>query len=138
MPKLGFITFRGREDKMAEVAAIFSNYLSKDVLDVGCDAKYLASAVQGHYVGIDIQGTPDIQANVETGLPFHNKTFDTVLAFDVLEHCDCLHHVFDELCRVSRSHLIIGLPNMYEWHFRAMFALGKNLSGKYGLPLEQP
>ncbi len=45
---------------------------------------------------------------------------------------------FEELCRVSRAYVIIGLPNMYEWHFRVMFLLGRKLGGKYGLPIDPP
>jgi hypothetical protein len=55
-----------------------------------------------------------------------------------LEHLDNIHYAFDELCRVARRYVIIGLPNMYEWRFRVMFLMGKRLSGKYGLPVEPP
>lgn len=136
MPPLRYVSFRGRKDKLAEVAQLFSDYLKGDVLDVGCDARHLSSLVQGRYVGVDIAGSPDIQVNVEEGLPFCNRSFDTVVAFDVLEHCDRIHFVFDELCRIARSYVVIGLPNMYEWRFRLMFLLGMKLSGKYGLSSE--
>lgn len=130
--------FRGREDKLFEAARLFDSYLKGDVLDVGCDAKHLSEKIQGRYVGIDVGGAADIRVNLEAGLPFHDKSFDAVVAFDVLEHCERIHFVFDELCRVSRCHIIIGLPNMYEWHFRLVFLLGKGLGGKYGLPPEVP
>lgn len=133
VPRLRYVSIRGREDKFTKIAQCFSDYLNGDVLDVGCDARHLSSLVQGRYVGVDIAGFPDIQLNVEEGLPFCNRCFDTVVAFDVLEHCDRIHFVFDELCRVARSYVVIGLPNMYEWSFRVMFLLGKKLSGKYGL-----
>lgn len=133
-----YALFREREDKLAEVARLFDNYLMGDVLDVGCDQRFLADSVQGHYVGVDITGSPDVLADVDEGLPFRDLSFDCVIAFDVLEHCNRIHFVFDELCRVARKHVLIGLPNMYEWRFRLMFLLGKNLSGKYGLPREPP
>jgi SAM-dependent methyltransferase len=132
------VVSRGREDKLAVAAQLFSNYLTGDVLDVGCDAKHLSHFVQGRYVGVDITGAPDIRVNLEDRLPFRAGSFDTVVAFDVLEHLEQLHFAFDELCRISRSYLIVGLPNMYEWRFRAMFLLGKRLSGKYGLSCEPP
>ncbi len=138
MQKLRYVVSRGREDKLAVAAQLFSNYLIGDVLDIGCDAKHLSRSVQGWYVGVDIAGSPDICVNLENGCPFRDKSFDTVVAFDVLEHLDRLHFAFDELCRVSRSYLAIGLPNMYEWRFRTMFFLGKRFSGKYGLPCEPP
>jgi Methyltransferase domain len=131
------VMFRGREDKMAEVGHLL-HYLTGEVLDVGCDVKYLSKMVQGYYVGLDISGVPDVQANIEYGLPFQQKSFDAVVAFDVLEHCDRIHFVFDELCRVSRQYVVIGLPNIYEWHFRLSFIVGNRLSGKYGLACEPP
>jgi len=132
------VSFRGREDKLVLLGNIFSGYLQGSVLDVGCDQRQLSPMVSGRYVGIDISGTPDLVVNVEHGLPFKDGSFDTVIAFDVLEHLDKIHYVFDELCRVARRYVIIGLPNMYEWRFRVMFLLGKRLSGKYGLPIEPP
>jgi hypothetical protein len=132
------IAFRGRENKLLTMSRVFSHYLVGDVLDVGCDKKYIADIVDGNYLGIDIVDTADIRANLENGLPFRDRTFDTVLAFDVLEHLERLHYVFDDLCRISRSYVIIGLPNTYEWTFRVMFILGMNLGGKYGLPVESP
>jgi len=130
--------FQGREDKLAVAGDILSKYLCGSVLDVGCDQMHLAKMVRGRYVGIDVNGTPDLIVNVEHGLPFQDKSFDTVVAFDVLEHLDDIHAAFDELCRVARRYVILGLPNMYEWRFRIMFLLGRRLSGKYGLPAEAP
>lgn len=129
-----YVTFLRRKGKLAEVSRVFSSKFIGDVLDVGCDAKHLSSSVQGRYLGIDIAGSPDVRINVEMGLPFKDKTFDTVVAFDVLEHCDRIHFVFDELCRVSRKYVIIGLPNMYEWRFRLRYLFGRRVSSKYGLP----
>ncbi len=132
------VDFRGREDKLALAGGILQNYLRGSMLDVGCDQKHLAKIVTGRYVGVDSSGKPDLVVNVENGLPFKNKSFDTVVAFDILEHVDNIHYVFDELCRVARRFVVIGVPNMYEWRFRLMFLLGKPLSGKYGLPIDLP
>ncbi|MBZ0160461.1 methionine biosynthesis protein MetW [Candidatus Methylomirabilis sp.] len=131
------VRFHGREDKLALSWETLSNYMSGSVLDVGCDEKYLAAFVK-NYVGVGIGGNPDLIVNVEDGLPFKDKSFDTTVAFDVLEHLDDIHYGFDELCRVAKRYIIVGLPNMYEWRFRLMFLLGKRLSGKYGLPTNAP
>lgn len=130
--------FRSREDKCRILASMLRRYLAGNVLDVGCGQKYLAAFVGERYVGLDIAGSPDVVANAEYGLPFKDRSFDTVIAFDVLEHLENIHNTFDELCRVARQYVVIGLPNMYEWHFRIMFLLGKNISGKYGLPQQPP
>ena|SRR3990172_4520936 len=132
------VFFRGRQDKLELMARVFQSYLLGDVLDVGCDQKIIKPFVRGRYVGIDIGGAPDVYANVEYGLPFRDKNFDTVIAFDSLEHLDHIHFAFDELCRVASRYVIIGLPNMYEWRFRLRFLIGKPISGKYGLPADAP
>jgi hypothetical protein len=138
LQEISYIAFRGREDKLRRISQIISNYLKGGVLDVGCDVKHLSTYVQGSYVGLDMLGSPDIQANADVVLPFQAKSFNTVVAFDLLEHCDHIHLAFDELCRVSRSYLVIGLPNIYEWHYRLLFLVGKKLGGKYGLPSSPP
>jgi len=132
------VSFRGRQDKLELMVQVFQPYLLGNVLDVGCDQKVIRPFVRGHYVGIDIGGAPDVYVNAEYGLPFRDKGFDTVIAFDSLEHLDRVHFVFDEICRVASRYVIVGLPNMYEWRFRLMFLIGKRISGKYGLPIDAP
>ena len=109
----------------------------KVILDLGCDQKVLKS-ISRRYIGIDIYGNPDILANLENGIPLKNKSVDMVIAMNVLEHLENIHYLFDEMCRVSKEYIVIGLPNMYEWRFRLMYLLGKRISGKYGLPLDPP
>ena len=91
MRRLRQPAFHGCKDKLFEVGRLFSDYLKGDVLDVGYDTRYLAKWVQGRYIRVDIDGSPNIQINDEGGLPFHDKGFDTVVAFDILEHCDSIH-----------------------------------------------
>jgi len=132
------IQFRGREDKLRLTAAICESFLSGIVLDVGCAEKVLQKFVHGRYIGIDLSGMPDIVANAEDRLPFRDRSFDTVVNMDNLEHINNIHFAFDELCRVAKKFVVIGLPNMYEWRFRLNFILGKTISGKYAFPLEIP
>lgn len=134
-----WIEFRSREDKIQVAGQIFKKFFIGDVLDVGCDVKALRSFVSGRYVGIDIGGKPDILVDLEWGIPFRDKSFDCVVSFDTLEHLDKLHFCFDEMCRISRRFVIVGLPNMAEWRFRLNFLLhGRMPGGKYGLPVEKP
>jgi hypothetical protein len=81
------------------------------------DAKYVSDVVQGRCVGVDIAGSPEVRVNVEAGLPFQDKTFDTVLAFDILEYLDYIYFSFAALCRVRRSYVIVGLHNMRDGFF---------------------
>ena len=126
--------FRNRKEKLEIISANFSHLFSGRVLDVGCDDSYLKGLIRGEYAGIDKYGKPDILQDISHGLPVEDKGFDTVAAFDVLEHIDNIYFVFDELCRVSRKWVIITLPNVFEWRSRLLFLLGKSISGKYGLP----
>lgn len=90
------------------------------------------------YIGLDLYPPADIIANLEKGLPFGDKTFDAVVALDVLEHTDDIHRAFNELCRITRQFVVINLPNAYEMKGRIKFLLGRSLSRKYGLPSEPP
>jgi len=132
------IQYRGRKDRLTKMATIFKDYLSGNVLDVGCDARYLANLVLGPYTGVDIAGNPDAYVDLECPLPYPDNGFDTVVCMDVLEHVDHLHAAFDELCRVSRRYLIIGLPNELEWWLRFQMVILGRFSGNYRLTAEPP
>jgi hypothetical protein len=131
------VLYRDREDKLEAMAAALAPQLSGSVLDVGCDRRALRRFVPGPYVGVDFGGDPDVVCDLEAGLPFEDRSFDAVVAMDVLEHLERAHFVLDECLRIADRHVIVGLPNMYEWHFRLRFALGRAPSGKYGLPAER-
>lgn len=133
------IEYRGRKDKLQIAGELFREFLDGDVLDVGCDLKELHTFVSGNYIGIDISGKPDIVVDLENGVPFKDQSFDCVVSFDTLEHLDDLHFVFDEMCRVSRRFVILGLTNIAEWRNRLSFLLfGRITGGKYGLPCKKP
>lgn len=130
--------FRSNKEKLEIISTYFPHIFSGRVLDVGCGERYLKELIQADYVGIDKYGKPDVLKDVSKELPFEDKSFNTVAAFDVLEHMDDIYFIFDELCRVSRNYVVITLPNMFEWRFRLSFLFGKFASGKYGLPEDPP
>ena len=130
--------FRNRREKLEIINANFAYLFSGKVLDVGCDDGYLKKIIKGDHVGIDKYGKPDILKDISEGLPLKDKSFETVAAFDVLEHVDNIYFVFDELCRVSSRWVVVTLPNAFEWRFRLSFLFGKSVSGKYGLPATPP
>lgn len=63
-------------------------------------------------VDVDPELHPDVVASV-VELPFLDNSFDTVLCSEVLEHLpyDQFTIALTELRRVSKKHLILGLPN---------------------------
>lgn len=139
--KVEYVKFPTRDSRSKYIAERFSNLLQGSVLDVGCHERDLKALVgdPAKYIGIDIGGDPDLHVNLEElgSLPFSDASFDTVVCTDVLEHIDNLHHVFGELVRVCKEHLIISLPNCWV-NARQPIERGRGDFSHYGLPLERP
>lgn len=123
--------------KFEAVVKAFPVAWHEKILDVGCRSRHLEGLIpdQTSYFGLDLAPPSDVIGNLESGLPFGNEEFYTVVALDVLEHTNNFHFAFTELCRVSRRYVIISLPNAYDIKARLRFLLGKPISGKYGLPV---
>ncbi|MFA0740822.1 MAG: hypothetical protein DFNUSKGM_000929 [Candidatus Fervidibacter sacchari] len=129
--------------KFHGVVNAFSDIWEGCVLDVGSRSGNLKHVLEEcnarvRYLGLDLFPPANVIANLEKGLPFSDKAFDVVVALDVLEHTDNIHKAFDELCRVACKFVVITLPNSYELRGRIKFLLGRPISGKYGLPPDQP
>jgi ubiquinone/menaquinone biosynthesis C-methylase UbiE len=112
------------------------------LLDVGCRACELRPHVDDFaaYTGVDLvqndAGTVDHVLNVEHGLPFADRSFDYVVAMDLLEHLDRFHEGAAELARVTRGKLLVVLPNLSHLFARVRFLLhGRFGTDKYDLPL---
>ncbi len=77
--------------------------LSDGVRCVGCDInfEYLRKATT--------QGLPVV--NVDSVLPFGDRTFDSVMIFEVLEHVPDVQAVLREAFRVARKNVLITVPN---------------------------
>ena len=70
---------------------------------------------------IDPELMPDHVGSV-TALPFEDNSYDVVCAFQILEHLpyDVALRAFNEIVRVSRSHVVISLPDakpVWRYHF---------------------
>lgn len=129
------------QHKADGIVATFGSEWSGSILDVGCRSREMQKALTSKdifYTGVDISGGGDLLADLGRGLPFSDRSFDLVLALDVLEHTDDFHFAFSELCRVSRREVVISLPNAYDIGHRFRLLTGKPLGGKYGLPVSRP
>jgi len=94
--------------------------IGKTALDIGTGkgwyAKHLAD--KGFSVtALDIEQQFDdarIPFHVASAdsLPFRDKSFDTVLMFDVIEHIENEQKVLSELARVTKQRLIMSTPNV--------------------------
>jgi SAM-dependent methyltransferase len=139
------LVYANRTQKAAYIASKYGSILRGRVLDVGCDRKQLKDALVAagnniSYVGVDISQWADVRVDLETGtLPFADRSFECVVASDVLEHVDAAHAMIDEVCRVSARWVIISLPNPYRNFLMELVASGGRLTRMkyYGLPAQR-
>src|SRR5215471_14521979 len=92
------------------------------VLDLGCGFGAYSSALAAEGLscfGCDINldylrravGVGIPVASVDSLLPFRDRTFDTVMIFEVLEHVADVGRVLSEAFRVARKNVLITVPN---------------------------
>ena len=111
------------------------------LLDAGCRGCELRPHVEdrARYVGVDLMqnaaGSVDHVGDIARGLPFPDRSFDYVVALDVLEHMDDFHAGMTELARVTRERLVVVLPNYAHLNVRWRFLRHGGLGNKYELPL---
>jgi len=97
-------------------------YAGKRVLDVGCaDGSYVRFLRRRGYdaYGVDLlfddAWRGEDEALFKTGdicrLPYKDNAFDTVIAFEVLEHIKDVDKALSELYRVTKKTVIISVPN---------------------------
>lgn len=82
----------------------YSGALMKEgVRCVGCDInlQYLRKAA--------LHGLPVV--NVDSRLPFPDRSFDSVLMFEVIEHVPDIQNILKEAFRVARKNVLITVPN---------------------------
>ena len=130
-----------RQSKARYVWEKYSSLLDHTVLDVGADAMYLKPYVEGaggRYLGIGHGEGIDHPMDLEGGiLPFGDRSFETVLCLDVLEHLEAAHAIYDEILRVACRNVIISLPNPWHSFFRFLASRGHSRESAlkyYGLP----
>lgn len=97
-------------------------YAGQKILDVGCARGDYVTFLnkRGHQAfGLDILTYKEwqqvrLRLNIQGSaphLPFPNQTFDTLLAFEILEHIPKPELAVQEFSRVSRKNLIISVPD---------------------------
>jgi len=125
-----------RHNKYRAVAALLEQDRGT-LLDIGARDRVLSTYLSGDaidYRSADVDAGLDYQVNLEANLPFGDAAFDIVVALDVLEHVDRMHHAFAELGRIARRRLIVGLPNLASFPRRWSFLLRADLgTRKYDL-----
>jgi methionine biosynthesis protein MetW len=119
--------WREKDRMFVERFSTILNMLSSgsSVLDVGCgngELLRLARDEKGcRVVGADIsadvlrlaysKGVDIVRADLERALPFADKSVDTIICSEVLEHLLFPKEAMRELMRVARRNVIITVPN---------------------------
>jgi 2-polyprenyl-3-methyl-5-hydroxy-6-metoxy-1,4-benzoquinol methylase len=100
------------------------------VLEIGCGEGHILQRLATYnpdvLCGLDVDSTIVRQAQTRcsssyclvangVGLPFASKSFDLVLAIEVLEHVDSPELFLQELCRVARANCILSVPREPIW-----------------------
>lgn len=101
------------------------------ILEIGCGdgwvGQYLKSHGWSNYVGMDIEPPADIVGDIlrwrELGV--EEESFDTIIAFEVVEHVDCFRACYDILKPGGKLLVTTPLPRM-DWALRVLEWCGLN------------
>lgn len=112
-------------------ARFFLDAISRDaaILEIGCGngwvGKYLAQNGCHRYTGLDIMAPADIVGDIRNwrGLGLAPQSFDVIIAFEVIEHVDCLETCFELLKPGGRLMMTSPLPHL-DWACRALEMIG--------------
>lgn len=103
---------------------ISSQYKGKAILDIGC-GKYPRVPVEGTYFldiskkaidALNQKGGKGVVGEIEN-MPFADKQFDLVVAFEILEHIEHDQKALQEICRVLKDNglVFIATPLHQKW-----------------------
>lgn len=124
-----------------QLSEIFDTH-PDSVLEIGAGdyvvRNYIVHNTDISYKTLDIAADlkPDIVGDI-TSIPTPDESFDTVVAFEVLEHIpfDTVPKALAELARVSKKHVLISVPHfgpMIKFQFKIPFL--KELRCAYKIP----
>ncbi len=143
--------YKSREERNDFCASLINNELNdvSTILNVGSGGEsFLKNVLPNKKIfDIDITGEADLIIDLDkvNKLDFESKSFDLVIALDLLEHIENFHLIFDEILRCSSKNVLISLPNPYSTTLINILRNNKqsnNSSGVYekyyGLPFEKP
>lgn len=96
------------------------------VLDIGCGRQGLKLELEHEsYVGCDLEGG-SVRGSA-LSLPFRDRSFDTVVLCEILEHLEAPGHAIAEAARVASQRIIITVPNDHSLVRLARLVLGRDV-----------
>jgi 2-polyprenyl-3-methyl-5-hydroxy-6-metoxy-1,4-benzoquinol methylase len=99
------------------------------ILEVGCGGGWLGSYLKStgytDYVGLDVADPADVAGNILEwrALGIEPESFDVIVAFELIEHVDCVQEMFDILKPGGLLMLTSPLPHM-DWLCSLLERLG--------------
>ena len=136
----GAYSYCNREERARFIVEQFGWALKEPLLDVGCGEKHLQQALpEGFdYTGLDFIDRADVHCNLDRDkIPFKQKSFNTVVCTDVLEHLEHIHDVFNDLLGIASRYVIVSLPNCWS-DLKYLMLKGRGSGKYYGLPSNRP
>ncbi len=118
----------------------------ESVLEIGVGdgvlGRYLKEIMKIDYTSVDIDPDlhPDIVADI-TALPIQAEAFDTVCAFEILEHLpfDTVPQALKELRRVSKRYVLVSVPDRRPYvQFTLKIPLLPKITKLFRLPFSRP
>lgn len=132
-----FYTERSKQ-RYQIVRDFFSFKIGEKILDVGSRDDLAEKILNKKIVLIDKNNTNlDSWDWEKESIPFEDKSFDTVICLDTMEHVNDIHKSIEDLFRVSKHSVIISLPNCWKKTYKK-FVRGFGSGASYGLPPEKP
>lgn len=101
------------------------------ILEVGCGGGWVRDYLKGHgwmhYTGIDLRPPADVVGDIRQWrrLGPRPESFDVVIAFEVVEHVDCLKDCYDLLRPGGLMMLTTPVPYM-DWALKLLEKIGLN------------
>jgi predicted SAM-dependent methyltransferase len=126
---MGLLTEYARRERIERLLAGIP--AGARILEIGCGERWVGEYLRnsGHhdYRGLDLQPPADIVGSIRDWrqLGLQAASFDTILAFEVLEHVPCYQECFDLLRPGGTLRLTTPVPH-WDWACRILEAVGIN------------
>ena len=141
--------YSNREERNLYFLKLISEGFSdiETILNIGGGQKRYLKNSPFKITEIDISGDNDLILDLDkiTKIPLKNKSFDAVVALDVLEHLENFHFILNEMNRLTKKYMFISLPNCFGTFFEIILnrknkdELNEGYYHKfYGLPMQKP